>query len=890
MKSRFSESNRAAALLLLALFLAVGMGGITASAQPAVNSSGSFMAEVNSSLYVPVNAVVTVNSAEIQAGASDAIGVSLSWSNPALNSVPIKLFVLQPNGQEPFAWLNFTAPGSKYAQFPSGFPGASSSQTGTYQVMAMYYNPITARSSNITASPIDFYASNHIAVTATVEGIGAKLPSISGPNYYSGLNGSTYAIANSASGEELVTFSGPASTDVITIHYGFGSNWKNEEMTYDGNNFTATIPLSTSGMPTQWVYYDNTTMGWYHSLYGPTGGLAGFGSPANFVDLPILSASGTTGKSWVEAQTLPNGSVFTILYGISSSSSVGIGYGINGTWESAVPTTTYNAAMGGFTYTINAAPDTGVQWYYNVNSGSQYVHYGPTGGGNFGIANLVNGYVATTGGQAPPSGAGGYNTGSTTQNSVSLAESQPEGIFVYINGIPSTYSAKIGGTFDSWTFVPMTYSGLLHGFVYEIPAQAYGTQVQYVVEDTPTGKYYNNATGSINFYVAYQPYGTYAGLNGTTRAQVLTDGSIQVTFTGARSDDSVHLDYTTNNFKTVNKVLMTYNPTEQAFTATIGPFQNGATVQWYYHDLTTGDYYNNGSAGVNFVIHDYYASPPVYRGGIVLITAYGRLPNGSLASAPAASALANIYNRDAQLVGQVKLVPSSTNSSLFEGTYDLGFSIPTGGWSVQVNVSEAPDWGIGGAPFQVLPVPLSVTAWQNSTFAERTQAVQVYATAFPEIPWIVSGNAAPESLSVMTSPLGNFFAYVGATAGGQPVLPANFSLDGWSTNANPYLSPPKSPVVVAGHSSFSEGEITTKATYYSVAGISVYSALPYAVSNHTFSASAAGSTSVSGTFTVPQANSLVIVVSGAANENSPVIVTNASTPFTVDAEGAPTLP
>ncbi|MGC8657435.1 MAG: hypothetical protein ACP5UL_06805, partial [Thermoplasmata archaeon] len=355
-------------------------------------------------------------------------------------------------------------------------------------------------------------------VKATVEGIGAKLPSISGANYYSGLNGSTYAIANSASGEELVTFSGPASTNVITIHYGFGNTWKNEAMTYDGTNFTATIPLATDGMPTQWVYYDNTTEGWYHSTYGPQGGLVGFMNPGNFVDLPYLSVwgYGVYGAK-VQAQVLPNGSVFTLLSGVYPSSSVTMWHGVNASWSSNA--IAYSASLGGFAYTITANAATGVQWMYIIN-GSKDLLYNPTSGGNFGIANLVNGYVTVSAGGSPSFGFDGFNTGASTNDSVSIAESLPNGIFVWLNGPKSRDSLTLWYGYNGvWSSTSMVYSGTFHGFIATLPKPAYNTFVQYniVISGGPT---IYNATDSDNFVLHYQPYGLYQGLNGSTHAQV----------------------------------------------------------------------------------------------------------------------------------------------------------------------------------------------------------------------------------------------------------------------------------------------------------------------------------------------------------------------------------
>ena len=83
-----------------------------------------------------------------------------------------------------------------------------------------------------------------------------------------------------------------------------------------------------------------------------------------------------------------------------------------------------------------------------------------------------------------------------------------------------------------------------------------------------------------------------------------SDNSVTIFFDGNPSN-SINLHWSVvdklGRWLNTTDTPMTYNPSAGNFSASVGPFQEGTSIEWVFHDLTTNAWYNlNGTADSNW--------------------------------------------------------------------------------------------------------------------------------------------------------------------------------------------------------------------------------------------------------------------------------------------------
>ncbi|MGC8645598.1 MAG: hypothetical protein ACP5UO_04960 [Thermoplasmata archaeon] len=139
----------------------------------------------------------------------------------------------------------------------------------------------------------------------------------------------------------------------------------------------------------------------------------------------------------------------------------------------------------------------------------------------------------------------------------------------------------------------------------------------------------------------------------------------------------------------------------------------------------------------------------------------------------------------------------------------------------------------------------------------------------------ITASAESQSGSLTLSPGGAVYLYAAVTGGGQPISGESYAVDLFVSNSNQYIV---GPVIAIGHSSNNTGSFSTAASYYAIGGARVTSLI---YENYTFFNDSTGANSTSGSFSVTQNGSLVVLVSAASNGYSGAVTSNA--PFTYDA-------
>jgi len=99
------------------------------------------------------------------------------------------------------------------------------------------------------------------------------------------------------------------------------------------------------------------------------------------------------------------------------------------------------------------------------------------------------------------------------------------------------------------------------------------------------------------------------------------DNSVTIFFDGNPSD-SINLHWSvvdkSGNWLNTTDTPMTYNPSTGNFSASVGPFQEGTSIEWVFHDLTTNAWYNlNGTAYSNW---SYTVESPTAGGDLVRVS------------------------------------------------------------------------------------------------------------------------------------------------------------------------------------------------------------------------------------------------------------------------------
>lgn len=186
-------------------------------------------------------------------------------------------------------------------------------------------------------------------------------------------------------------------------------------------------------------------------------------------------------------------------------------------------------------------------------------------------------------------------------------------VTIYISGIPSNESVTLhygieNGPQESWIQVfnkEMIWNG--NNFSATIGPFTNNTWISWVFYDNSTGTWINYEDHPFwNWNLQINPTDI-----GQTYAIVLPNGSILITAIGRAPDlFDVHYGLASGPqaglpWSNITDVVMTYNPLWGNYSTLIGPFKPGQWIQWVYHDLTTGSYYNN--YGKNFAIQDIYS-------------------------------------------------------------------------------------------------------------------------------------------------------------------------------------------------------------------------------------------------------------------------------------------
>jgi hypothetical protein len=117
------------------------------------------------------------------------------------------------------------------------------------------------------------------------------------------------------------------------------------------------------------------------------------------------------------------------------------------------------------------------------------------------------------------------------------------------------------------------------------------------------------------------PLATASASPGECTFRLNPDDSVTIFFVGNGSH-SIDLHWSVvdelGHWLNVTDTPMTYNSSDGNFSATIGPFSNGTMLQWVFHDLTTGAWYNlNGEPYDNW---SYTVGEPVPGSGMVRIS------------------------------------------------------------------------------------------------------------------------------------------------------------------------------------------------------------------------------------------------------------------------------
>ena len=186
-------------------------------------------------------------------------------------------------------------------------------------------------------------------------------------------------------------------------------------------------------------------------------------------------------------------------------------------------------------------------------------------------------------------------------------------VTIYLSGIPQNNNVTLhygieSGPQQAWIEifdVPMKWNG--ENFSVTIGPFKNGTWIAWVFYDSTTGQWINYEGHPFwNWNLEVNPPNV-----GQTYAVVLQNGSILITAIGRAPDEfDIHYGLTSGPqtglpWYNITDKLMTYNPLWGNYTILIGPFRPGQWVQWVYHDLTTGKWYNNN--GQNFAIQDVYS-------------------------------------------------------------------------------------------------------------------------------------------------------------------------------------------------------------------------------------------------------------------------------------------
>ncbi len=135
--------------------------------------------------------------------------------------------------------------------------------------------------------------------------------------------------------------------------------------------------------------------------------------------------------------------------------------------------------------------------------------------------------------------------------------------------------------------------------------------------------------------------------------------------------------------------------------------------------------------------------------------------------------------------------------------------------------------------------------------------------------------AQSQSNSITLSPGHILYLYAAVTGGGESVETTSFATDLSVSNSNQYIS---GSVIDIGHSSNNTGNFTTQGSYYAIGGIGVNFAN---YSFYTSETGTSGANSTSGTFTVRENHSLVVLISASSNNYNGTI--SSPVPFTTEA-------
>ncbi|BCU67825.1 glycoside hydrolase [Sulfolobales archaeon HS-7] len=190
------------------------------------------------------------------------------------------------------------------------------------------------------------------------------------------------------SGYVMIYISGPSSSDTVTLHYGIENGpqqaWTqvfNQQMQWNGHNFSATIGPFPNNTWIGWVFYDNTTGTWINYDNHP---FWNWNLQVNPLDV-----------GYTYATVLQNGSIlitaigrapdnFTIHYGLTTGPQTGL------PWSNiSNAIMKYNPLYGNYTVLLGPfSPGQWIQWvYFDATTG---VYYHASNGANFAIQDVYS--------------------------------------------------------------------------------------------------------------------------------------------------------------------------------------------------------------------------------------------------------------------------------------------------------------------------------------------------------------------------------------------------------------------------------------------------------------------------------------------------------------------